>query len=84
MISYHCGASEIVFAVTFKNFWHLRLFLIIMEDEGSNVFKLVQTNSAFYFLKNNTSSANAKRVLFFIESKASCFNYYLYLKTLIR
>ena len=35
------------------------LVLIIMKDEGPNVFKLVKTNSASDFLKNNTSSTSA-------------------------
>ena len=45
----------------------------------SKVFKLVKTNSALDFLKNNTSSAAASEytVLFLIKSKASCFNYYI-------
>ena len=38
-----------------------------MKDEGPKIFKLVKTNSALDFLKNNT--------LFLIKSKASCFNY---------
>ena len=29
-----------------------------MKDKGPNVFKLVKTNSALDFLKNNTSSAS--------------------------
>ena len=33
------------------------LFLIIMKDEESKVFKLVKANTALDFLKNNTSSA---------------------------
>ena len=53
---------------------HSILFLIIIR---SNVFKLVKTNSVLDFLKNNTSLTSTWRVLFWIESKASCFNYYL-------
>ena len=30
-----------------------------MKDKGRNVFKLVKTNSAFDFLKNNTSLVSA-------------------------
>ena len=37
----------------------------------SKAFKLVKTNSALDFLKNNTSLAT-----FLIKSKASCFNDY--------
>ena len=32
-----------------KNFWHLRLYFIIMKDKGPKVFKLVKTNSALDF-----------------------------------
>ena len=32
-----------------------------MKDEGSKVFKLVKTNSAFDFIKNNTFSASTSK-----------------------
>ena len=43
-------------------------FLIIMKDEGPKVRKLVKTNSALDFLKNNTSSASTLGLLFLIKS----------------
>ena len=48
-----------------------------MKDEGPNVFKLVKTNSALDFVKNNTSLASTSEVLSLIKSKVSCFNYYI-------
>ena len=36
-----------------------------MKDEGEKVFKLVKTNSALDFLKNNTSSATASEDIIF-------------------
>ena len=35
-----------------------------MKDEGPQVFKLVKTNSALEFLKNNTSSATTSEGIF--------------------
>ena len=48
-----------------------------MKDEGPKVFKLVKTNSALDFLKTNASEG-----IFFINSKAPCFNYYLKLSNI--
>ena len=51
---------QIIFLMKLKQFFYVnRKFLIIMKDKGPNVFKLVKTNSAFDFLKNNTSLVSA-------------------------
>ena len=54
-------------------------FLIIMKDEGPKVRKLVKTNFALDFLKNNTSSASALEGIIFDKIKPSRFNYYIML-----
>ena len=54
-------------------------FLIIMKDEGPKVRKLVKTNSALDFLKNNTSSASTLEGIIFDKIKPSRFNYYIML-----
>ena len=41
------------------------LSLIIMKDEGPNVFKLVKTNSALDLLKKHTSLASASEGVIF-------------------
>ena len=41
------------------------LFLIIIEDKGLNVLKLVKTNFVLDFLKNNTSWANGSEGMIF-------------------
>ena len=41
------------------------LFLIVIKDEVSKVYKLVKINSALDFLKNNTSSASAAEGIIF-------------------
>ena len=52
------------------------LFLMIMNDEGPKVLKLVKTNSALDFLKNNTSSASiSEGTINKIQDRTS-FNYY--------
>ena len=35
-----------------------------MEDDGPKVFKLVKTNSALDFLKNNTSTSASGGIIF--------------------
>ena len=49
-----------------------------MKDEGPNILKLVKTNSALDFLKNNTSLATALEDIIFdkIQGRVS-FNYYI-------
>ena len=51
------------------------LFLIIMKDTGSKVFKLVKANSALDFLKNSTSLDNASEGIIF--DKIHCIVFYL-------
>ena len=48
-----------------------------MKDEGPKVFKLVKTNSALDFLKNNAPTASALEGTIFDKSRSWCFNYYL-------
>ena len=52
------------------------LFLMIMNDEGPKVLKLVKTNSALNFLKNNTSSASISEGTINKIQDRACFNYY--------
>ena len=56
-----------------KNFWHLRLFIItaftiVMKDEGAKVLKLVKTNFASDFLKDNTSVASVSGGIIFVQN----------------
>ena len=52
-----------------------------MNDQRPKVFKLVKTNFALDFLKNNTSLASASEgIIFYYISKVSCFKSYRKLK----
>ena len=53
------------------------LFSIIMKVEWSKVFKLVETNSALDFLRNNISWPCASEDIIFQKIKASCFSCHL-------
>ena len=45
-----------------------------MKDKGPNLSKLVKTNSALDFLKNNTSSATTSEGIIFEKIHSTVFN----------
>ena len=44
-----------------------------MKDEGPKVLKLVKTNSALDFMKNNTSSASTSEGIIFVKIQGILF-----------